>query len=169
MDNRHAKTEKLTDKAFSRSLLALVLGILLCMTCLCSATWAWFSASSAAEGNELSAGKFDLAVSVAREGVAPVSLTEQAAGKAVYTFSEVGVYTVELTITPDTTVSKGFCVLSVGGAVYYTAAIEAPVTSLSFTVDVRVANTTATFSPSWGYPSATELVEEGEPLVIQAP
>ena len=168
MDNRHAKTEKLTDKAFSRSLLVLVLGMLLCMSCLCSATWAWFSAGSAAEGNELSAGKFDLAVSVAREGVAPVSLTEQAAGKAVYTFSEVGVYTVELTTTPDTTVSKGFCVLSVDGEVYYTAVIEAAA-SLSFVIDVREADTTVTFSPSWGYPSATELVEANETLVIQTP
>ena len=139
------------------------------MTCLCSATWAWFSAGTAAEGNELSAGKFGLSVSVTREGEEPVSLPAQPQGQTVYTFSEVGVYTVELSFTPDTTVSKGFCVIKAGNAVHYTAAIEAEAPTLVFALDIREAGSVVSFLPSWGYPAASELVEANDTLVLPAP
>ena len=37
--------EKLSDKAFARLALTSILGILVCIICLCSTTYAWFTGS----------------------------------------------------------------------------------------------------------------------------
>ena len=47
------KGEKVTEKVFGRVLLSSICGILLCMACLASTTWAWFTMSIENEGNEI--------------------------------------------------------------------------------------------------------------------
>ena len=47
--------EKLSDKAFARLVLTSILGILVCIICLCSTTYAWFSGSVQVDSNTLKA------------------------------------------------------------------------------------------------------------------
>ncbi len=166
MEQQNNKPDKLTDKAFSRLMLTSVLSILVCIVCVCSATWAWFSADTSSSGNKLATGKFDLTVSVTDESSVVTTLAENAVGKTVYTFENVGVYTLKLKMTDDTTVTKGFCTLVVGDDTYYTASINAETDPFTFTIDVKEAGVTVMFSPAWGYPSAEEQVDMNETLVI---
>ncbi len=166
MEKQNNNTDKLTDKAFSRLMLTSVLGILVCIMCLCSATWAWFSADTSADGNKVSSGQFDLTVSVTDASSEVTTLTENAVGKTVYTFDSIGVYTVTLKMTDDTTVTKGFCTLDVGNDTYYTASINAETDPFTFTIDIKEAGVTVTFSPAWGYPSAEEQVDINGTLTI---
>lgn len=68
MDKEKKTTDKLTDKAFSRLLFTSVLGIVICLVCLCSATWAWFSDSIPSDNNNIqSASECLLDVSVYKD------------------------------------------------------------------------------------------------------
>lgn len=169
MDKKIDTTEKLTDKAFSRLMLTSVLAILICITCLCSATWAWFTASSANGGNTVTSGVFRLEALVVDENAEAVTVTPQADGTLSCKLGGVGTYAVTLRLTEDTTVSKGFCVVTVADAHYQTAAIYLTDTEdFTFTLDARAANLTVTFKSAWGLP-ANEEIARGATLVIGVP
>ena len=53
MEEQQKTTNKLTDKAFSRLAFTSILGILVCIVCLCSSTYAWFSESQESPKNEI--------------------------------------------------------------------------------------------------------------------
>ena len=163
MEKQNKSADKITEKAFSRLMLTSVLGILVCIMCLCSATWAWFSADISSHSNTLSSGNFDLEVSVTENGaLVPAS----DGGAFVYNLQK-GNYTVTLKMTNDTTVSNGFCVVSVGVDKYYTASINAEAQQLTFNIEIKEDDgITVTFSPSWGIPSATDLIEVGDTLTL---
>lgn len=55
--------EKSTDKAFMQMVMPSVLGIVLCMICLCSATWAWFGTSMNNE-SVIQAGSYEATMKV---------------------------------------------------------------------------------------------------------
>ena len=59
------KGEKVTEKYLFRALTASICSILLCMSCLVSATWAWFVVSVENPGNEIAIAIPELYVSVA--------------------------------------------------------------------------------------------------------
>ena len=165
MEEQQKNTDKLTDKAFSRLMLTSVLGILLCIACLCSATWAWFSADVSSNENTLKAGVFDLAVSVTDASAQPVTVTHSANGAYACSLGT-AVYTVKLAVSEDTTVTKGYCVITINGTAYKTATLEAGVTeSISFTLDVQNAEITVSFMPSWGMPAHYDI-EEGTTLTV---
>jgi hypothetical protein len=56
--------QKITDKAFTRFVATSVFGILVCIACLCSSTFAWFNVSQDSSHNIISAGRFDHTVEV---------------------------------------------------------------------------------------------------------
>ena len=97
MKVQNPNNHTLTDKAFSRFLITSVLGILICITCLCSATWAWFSADTSSGSNTLSSGKFDLDISLTDPNGAPVPLFEQESGVFTCTLEGAVAYTVTRT------------------------------------------------------------------------
>ena len=59
--------EKLTDKAFMRLAITSIAGILICIVCLCSSTYAWFSDSTPSGTNEIKSSQCTLTVSVEAE------------------------------------------------------------------------------------------------------
>ena len=166
--NTQKNTEKLTDKAFSRLWITSIVGILICIACLCSTTWAWFSADQSAEGNTVQSGNFNLDISVTKEQssstvesreqtLGDIEITELSNGKLSCTL-EKGQYTVVLKTTPDTTVSRGFCKMMVGETAYYTDSISTDATdSFTFTLDVIEDGTTVLFSPAWGVPAEVDV------------
>ena len=166
MEKRNNTTDRLTDKAFTRLMITSVIGILLCMTCLCSATWALFSDDVSASGNTLASGRFDLDILVETSDSTPI-ITARASDTKRFTLSDSpdGVYHVTLKMTDDTTVTKGFCTVTVGGVEYRTASISTSGTNpFEFTI-VATAPVTVSFAPAWGLP-AEYHVDFGGTLTI---
>ncbi len=64
MEKQNNNVDKLTDKAFSRSVIIAVVSIVLCIVCLSSATFAWFTTTTTSSQNVVSGGFFGLVVIV---------------------------------------------------------------------------------------------------------
>lgn len=158
------KDEKITEKAFSQSLIISVVSILLCLVALCSMTYAWFTGSTSSGNNTLIAGSFDVDISVSQvEGgvasanaIKAISNTE---GKYTYELQP-GTYEITLKLT-DTSTVKGHCVVTIGnGAEQHTDAIignntanvdESTTKTDPFTFKITVTEkTTVVLEPRWG-------------------
>lgn len=160
------KDEKITEKAFSQSLIISVVSILLCIVALCSVTYAWFTGETTSGSNTLMSGSFDVDITVSKveDDVATAStveLTEDPtkAGRYICTL-EKGTYEIVLTLTGGSTV-KGHCVVTIGnGAEQHTDAIignntanvdESTTKTDPFTFKITVTEkTTVTLEPRWG-------------------
>lgn len=153
------QNKKLTDKAFFRLVTVSLLCILISITCLCSATVAWYSTNAASAGNTLESGVFALDVSVMNAGGEKLTVTKTESGKSTCTFAEGGDYTVTLSVSSDATVASGFCLIKMGENVYATDLVErdAP-TSFTMTVADSEATVTAVFTPNWGIPAMPDVV-----------
>ena len=145
-----SKDEKLTEKAFIQSVVISVVGILLCIVALCSATFCWFTGGTENNSNTLVSGSFDVTINVVKgnaigdanggQGTATaqadtgaengtqaeqiaVTADPNHAGVFICDLPGPGTYTVTLTLKEGSTV-KGHCLVTVGeDAVKHTAAI----------------------------------------------
>ena len=140
-----------------------VLGILACIFCLCSATWAWFGSDISYDNNTVSAGIFDLSMTVTDSEGNTIPHDEMIDGGYVITLKESeSEYTVTLEMTDDTTVTKGFCTIHVGDTIYRTASININGTNpFIFNIKVSGADVTVTFTPSWGIPANESVGMDG--------
>lgn len=154
------KNDKLTDKAFSRLVLTSIMGILVCMICLCSTTFAWFTDSAPSEGNEIKmSDECGLTVTVMQDGT-PLDNIES--GVELDSGVE---YTVTLYLPSDT--SSGYCLISAGGNTYYTDYILRNSQPQTVTFKLKVETTqTVVFTPRWGiYNTYDSSVSNGELLI----
>ena len=161
------KDEKITEKAFSHHLLVSILSILLCIVALCSITYAWFTKETSSNHNNLTAGSFDVTISVLShdsEGHVTeneMSLTKVSGKEGAWKCDLApGTYTISLKLTNDATV-KGHCKVQIGsGTVYHTDAIIGDQTAnvdtstprtnpFTFTLTLTEAST-LTLEPVWG-------------------
>lgn len=161
------KDEKITEKAFSHHLLVSILSILLCIVALCSITYAWFTKETSSNHNNLTAGSFDVTISVLShdsEGHVTenkISLAKVSGKEGAWQCNLApGTYTVRLKLTDDATV-KGHCKVQIGsGTVYHTDAIIVDQTAnvdtstprtnpFTFTLTLTEAST-LTLEPVWG-------------------
>lgn len=68
------ENEKITDKAFSSVLITSILGILVCIVCLCSTTFAWFSDNITSQQNlMLASGEGAISLTVEKDAVSNIS------------------------------------------------------------------------------------------------
>lgn len=148
------KDEKITEKAFSQSLIISVVSILLCLVALCSMTYAWFTGSTSSGNNTLVSGSFDITVSVKKgDG----SLLEPIDEKYVLNAGEE--YTVTLEPTQTATV-KGYCIVNINGENKKTGVIlddemkddiyTTATAPFDFTITTDKDNTELTFESRWG-------------------
>lgn len=156
------KDEKITEKAFSQSLIISVVSILLCIVALCSMTYAWFTAETTSSSNTLTSGSFDvtIAVSEVEDGVASANAIEaESNNEGKYTYKLLpGTYEISLALTEDSTV-KGHCVVTIGNDTQHTDAIIGANTAnvenaamtdpFKFKITVT-AETTVFLEPRWG-------------------
>ena len=168
-NSKVTKPDKLTDKAFSRLMLTSILGILMCLTCLCSATWAWYSSNIASSSNTVASGQFDLVVTVqSAEAIVnasesePLSVVDNGLGAKVCNIKDAGSYNVTLKISEDTTVTKGFCVVKINGVSYKTDLITVDDTeNFVFTLVTNAPDVSVSFSPAWGIPAESQILKKG--------
>ena len=154
------KDEKITEKAFSQSLLISVLSILLCIVALCSMTYAWFTGETASSSNTLTSGSFDVEVNIVKaEDVAATASEAVVFADGKYTLTTPGTYTVTLKPTADATV-KGYCTVTIDDSVYKTEVIldedmvdeiyTAKTSPLQFTIVTEKADTVVKLESYWG-------------------
>ena len=157
MEERNEVEVTISDRAFSRLLLTSVLGILICIACLCTASYAWFSDSAPSKGNQINmATDCKLEVTVSESDVALENITngvELEVGKT---------YEVQLSLPADT--ASGYCLITAGGKTYYTDYIlrhsEPVAQTVTFTLTVEETQTVV-FTPRWGIYAADSDVTEG--------
>ena len=151
--------EKVTEKIFGRVLLSSICGILLCMTCLISTTWAWFAVSIENRGNEIQIASVSAKVDI--DGV------ESTDGN----YSLVpGTYNVCITLESDLEEPKSpvYVMMSVnhsGEQKYYCFTFENGNKEMTRVLGVVGEAATVSFSVSWVRPVSAEPVV-GEALVI---
>ena len=162
MTEHNNKPEKLTDKAFSRLVVTSIIGILFCIVCLCSTTYAWFADNAPSQSNEIKiAEDCLLEVVVTKDGEAIADIedgVELQAGES---------YVVTLTLPADT--ASGYCVMLAANRVnYYSDYIlrhNGPDDqTLSFELMVEETQTVV-FTPHWGIYARESDVVDGK-LVI---
>lgn len=156
------KDEKITEKAFSQSLIISVVSILLCIVALSSVTYAWFTGETTSGSNTLMSGSFDVKITVSKleDGVASANAIEaESNNEGKYTYKLLpGTYEISLALTEDSTV-KGHCVVTIGidtqrtdaiiGA--NTANVENAAMTDPFKFKITVtAETTVFLEPRWG-------------------
>lgn len=135
-----------SERAFFRNIAVSVLGILLCVVSLCSASWAWFTEGVVSSSNRIQAARCDVSVTVWKDDeiVAP--------GENGDYELDAGAYTVELTAMG--TGANAYALFTVGGQSYaaeisLSGEVGEREISLSFTKD-----TSMTIAPHWGTPEA---------------
>lgn len=101
-----ADNEKVTEKHMMRVLISTVCSVLICMTCLVSTTWAWYTATVTSEGNVLDIGQWTPIQSIAETEETTEATTEATETETTEVTVETTVETTEETteeITEETT------------------------------------------------------------------
>lgn len=142
--------EKISEKAFSQSLLISILSILLCIIFLCSATYAWFTDSKNSGESEIkSSGNCLITASIykdnSEEAIATVDMQ-----KKVTLDNMQGIYTVTLTLPKGS--ASGYLIITAGGQEYYSDYLQRNEDinqALTFTLYVQTMQN-ITFTAHWG-------------------
>ena len=159
MNEQNNKTNKLTDKAFSRFALTSLISILVCIICLSATTYAWFTGSVQSPGNTIkTASECLLVVTVKEEGSDTVVSTVYC-DEPVTVEGMSGRYAVTLSLPANS--ASGYLTISAGGRKYYSECLkrnaEAEQT-LTFYLNVSEAQD-VTFTVRWG-------IHSGDPDVL---
>ena len=153
---KYKTTDPLTDKAFSHLMITSVLGILVTIVMLCSATWAWFATDISFGNNSIqtSAGSAQLWV----QNASGHRITDEEDGlvaEGIYRIEKDTPYTVFLEIGAEDT-ANAYCEVKVDGISYYGAQIFASSTErmVAFTLQFTEDHAEVSILPRWGIPNA---------------
>ena len=170
------KDEKITEKAFTHSLVVSVLSILLCIVALCSMTYAWFSESTTTESNTLASGCFDITVNIEADDTSTANEAVVFSG-GKYTLTKAGKYTVKIEPSHEATV-KGYCIVTIDNDLYSTNVIldedmtddiyTSKTSPLTFTIVTEKDNTVVELKPHWGVPVDHKIKEKSTVTVKES-
>lgn len=107
------KDGRVSDKTLIYNIVAGVIGILLCLTSLTAATWAWFGSSVTAQNNSIKAGQYNVSVSVVENGVTETRATLSANANNIYILEAGRTYRV--TLAGHGNASTGYCSVKLTG------------------------------------------------------
>lgn len=139
-----------------------VLGIILCMICLCGTTWAWFSGVMATGTATVQAANY----TVEAEITGHISGEVKPNADGSFPLSPDDTYQVKLTIGGTATETSGYCKVTMPtGEVYYTASMRN-----GDTISFSVTNTEGDFTvlALWGTYSGEVTLGEGETITGSA-
>jgi len=154
--------EKVTEKHLYRVLISSICCIVLCMVCLVSTTWAWYTTTIVSEGNVIEIGTFRVDVTVD-------PAVEASTNSDGYVLAP-GAYKITIQNTGDT---DGYCIVQLGDERYETDTIGKD-TAVSFSVTVynSLESVTVMVFPKWGSGGDATLQNEnffGETVVTPDP
>ena len=170
MDEQNNKKDKLTDKAFSRLMWTSFLAILVCVVCLCSSTYAWFTESKTNTDNQIKAAECLLTFTLS-DG-SQTLLEIEACNTSESISLENGSYTVSLELPANS--ASGYLVLACDSAEYYSDFIQRHTDVEAHTLTFElIVNTDTTleikFTPRWGiYAGACDVTNGGVLEIGQA-
>lgn len=166
--NHTRQQNETMDYSFSRSLFLSVIGLLICMVCLVSTTWAWFTVSIEGKGGMIKAANYDIEVTVTTNDVTTNDGAESADTDSNVVVGQGKDYQLQgnteyvVTLKAAGTATTGYCVVKVGDTVYHTVQI-AQGDTLSFHL-IPAADSNVSFTAQWGIYSGTPEITEGMPI-----
>ena len=116
-------------------------GFVICLCALCSTTWAWFNDSTNSGNNVIETGSLKL--SILLDDVVVTDSTTISKGE----------HTIKLSVSEDSTVSKGYCKIKINGVVYITSLLEINSEGLVINVVSDYDNIIVEFEEVWGMPA----------------
>lgn len=151
MDNSSlniSHSEKRNNSAGKTKVMLLALVSVVCLTILCSATFAYFTDNSTSGVSSISSAKYEISVSLVNsEGITEVNGTD-VDGNVTYNCTQTGAYTFK--ITAAGTANSGYCIINVDENSYTTASIGKDDTD-AFNITINAeSGTVITFKPCWG-------------------
>ena len=152
------KDGKISDKTLTYNIVAGVLGILLCLTSLTAATWAWFGSSITTQSNSIKSGQYDVSVSVVERSDAETETALTADENDNYKLEAGKTYSIGLEGLGN--VSTGYC------AVRLTGSTETVHTQQIFTPEFAAAEAGKVDKISFELTISDELTEGAELSVI---
>lgn len=159
--------EKITEKLFSRVLLSSICSILLCMACLVSTTWAWFTVSIENTGNEIWIASVtpDVKITSGQELITPVdgSYTLDAGTYRI----DIGLEQLEKTSDGANLLNDPKCPVYVIMAISHEGGVECQSFQFTSKEDVKTHQLTVgngaaglSFSVSWVMPAGAAPVDD---------
>lgn len=139
--NRSQRGEKKRGDGLFHLLAPSVIGALLCVVCLCGASWAWFSAYTSTGETVIKSSEYNITAAVRGSENSPVEVKNNACTVAD------GVYKVTLSANGSQG-ATGYCRVEIGGKIYYTEQITA-VGSFTFTIKTT-GSSDVEFVSKWG-------------------
>lgn len=115
-----------SDRKYMQNAVPLFLGMLICMSCLAGGTWAWFSANQTAPVQLIQSAEYSVAVVVNDTSTETPIEVNKAENVASCTLTPNISYSV--TLTPDGTATKGYCLITDGDKVYTTGQLSVETT-----------------------------------------
>ena len=157
-----SKIKKRSKKMISPGMLMPLFSIFMCLVFLCSASYAWFTATEKSVENVITSSFFALDIVVVDENGNAFSVLADGDGKHTFTFAEAGTYDITLKMTNEATASKGYCELTISSEAEkkQTESISKDATlgvqKLTFTMTVEE-NTVVVFEPKWGISASQDI------------
>jgi len=159
LNEQNNKTNKLTDKAFSRFALTSLISILVCIICLSATTYAWFTGSAQSGSNTVKASSECLLAVTVTEDSSDVVVATVYSGSPKEVDAMQGRFAITLTLPKDS--ASGYLIITSGERKYYSECLkrnaEAEQT-LTFYLNVSEAQD-VTFTVRWG-------IHSGDPDVL---
>ncbi len=151
----HAKKEERKDSIVPL-LMPSILGICICLVCVCGMTWAWYTASVETPTQKMTAAYYEVAVESVTDEKTNVDVAPSASGS--YSLSAGITYIVKLKASGSVTECGGYCLIECGDTKYYTQTFKP---GESITIDFTPEAAGAyTFTGVWGsHPSAVTAEE----------
>ena len=147
---------------FLSGIMTSVVMIVCCAICLTGVTWAWWTANASVLTEEIKTAYFDTKVVVTYEDQ-DGTIVELAPVDGKYEFEKNIRYTVTISITDDTTATKGFATFKVEGEEYHTVQLgygDTNPDSISF--DILNYEDFETGDSNWGTSSLDDHVFDGD-------
>lgn len=133
-----------------------IISICIYAVCLCSTSWAWFTAAQTSHVAEIQTAAYTVNVTAAVEEIP----TEVTGDNSIYTMALEADNTYEITITANGTATNGYCTVTLGDQTYYTPQIEK---DTDFTFEILAYQSgDLTISPQWGTCAASEPIIDSE-------
>ena len=155
--------KKITNKYLSKVIATSVISIVLCMMCLASLTWAWFTLDVQSSGNTLRSAEFDATVYVTPSDP---SLTEYR--DVVFAPGSYKVY-----VKQNASAKTGYCLVTIDGKPYFAGELQEKLNAdtrtaycaLEFDFEIATAPAIVSIDPVWGmYFGSYDVLPHDEPI-----
>ena len=117
-----------SDRKYMRNAIPLFLGMLICMSCLAGGTLAWFTANQTAPVQLIRSAEYSVDVEVTDTTVETLTPIEVIVEENVASCMLTPNISYSVTLTPDGTATKGYCLITDGDKVYTTGQLSVETT-----------------------------------------